>query len=70
MKNIDFENKLQSLKLSKKEFTQLVGMPYQTLMNWKNKNETPYWVESWLEYYEKSKTLSEVIALLRAHLVE
>lgn len=68
MKNIDFENKLQSLKLSKKEFTQLVGMPYQTLMNWKNKNETPYWVESWLDNYEKARTLQEIIIMLKGFL--
>ncbi|WP_274542464.1 hypothetical protein [Campylobacter jejuni] len=41
MENIKFEKKLQELELTKKDFTKIIGMPYQTLMNWKSKGETP-----------------------------
>ncbi|CUU87731.1 hypothetical protein FFA43_06170 [Campylobacter hyointestinalis subsp. hyointestinalis] len=64
MTNVGFENKLNELNLSKKEFVELVSMPYQTLMNWKQKDETPYWVEPFLCYYEKGKTLDELLALI------
>lgn len=61
MKNTEFEQKLEQLGLSKKEFTAIVGMPYQTLMNWKQKEQTPVWVDSWLENYAKAKTLDQII---------
>ncbi|MBE2987215.1 hypothetical protein CCAL12920_08230 [Campylobacter sp. RM12920] len=64
MTNIEFEARLNELNLSKKEFVEIVGMPYQTLMNWKQKDETPYWVEPFLYYYEKGKTLDELLAII------
>ena len=67
MTNVNFENKLNELNLSKKEFVQIVGMPYQTLMNWKQKDETPYWVEPFLFYYEKGKTLDELLNLIEKY---
>ena len=67
MTNVNFENKLNELNLSKKEFVQIVGMPYQTLMNWKQKDETPYWVEPFLFYYEKGKTLDELLDLIEKY---
>ncbi|EAI7269768.1 hypothetical protein B0619_07285 [Campylobacter lari] len=60
MENIKFEKKLQELKLNKKDFAKIVGMPYQTLMNWKSKGETPIWVDTWLLNYEKAKVLDEI----------
>lgn len=63
----EFENKLKSVSLSKKEFVDIVGMPYQTLMNWKQKDETPYWVEPFLFYYEKGKTLNELLAIIKKY---
>ncbi|ENU2792769.1 hypothetical protein ACE4NI_001660 [Campylobacter jejuni] len=59
MKNKDFEKKLKELKLSKKDFVEIIGMPYQTLMNWKAKGKTPKWVDSWLENYEYKKFYDE-----------
>ena len=67
MTNVNFENKLNELNLSKKEFVQIVGMPYQTLMNWKQKDETPAWVEPFLFYYEKGKTLDELLNLIEKY---
>lgn len=67
MKNTDFENKLAELNLSKKEFVDIVGMPYQTLMNWKQKNETPVWVKPFLYYYEKGLALDELLEILKKY---
>ncbi|MBK1999966.1 hypothetical protein JG678_00695 [Campylobacter sp. 2018MI35] len=55
MTNANFEKKIQELKLSKKDFVEIIGMPYQTLMNWKAKNETPIWVDSWFQKYEDAR---------------
>ncbi|MGG7074340.1 hypothetical protein U5B43_08835 [Campylobacter sp. 9BO] len=63
MSNLEFENRLNELNLSKKEFVELIGMPYQTLMNWKQKNETPYWVEPFLKHFEKSRAFDELLSL-------
>ncbi|MCX2717803.1 hypothetical protein OQH61_08670 [Helicobacter sp. MIT 21-1697] len=68
MRNADFEHKLEQLGLSKKEFTTLVGMPYQTLMNWKQKEQTPVWVDSWLENYAKAKILDDISQVLKPYL--
>lgn len=67
MKNTDFENRLETLNLSKKDFAKLVGMPYQTLMNWKQKDQTPTWVEPFLYHYEKSLSLDELIKTFKKY---
>lgn len=64
MTNTKFESELVRLKLSKKDFAQIVGMPYQTQMNWKSKDETPAWVEPFLRFYEKSVAFDELLAMV------
>lgn len=54
-----FENKLNDLGLTKKEFANMVGAAYNGVVNWNTKGKTPNWVDSWLENYEKSKVLQE-----------
>lgn len=51
----EFENKLELTQLSKKEFSELSKLPYQTIMNWKRNNNVPVWVESWLNNYIDKK---------------
>ena len=51
-----FEAKLAELNLSKKEFATMVGAAYNGVVNWNSKGETPKWVDSWLENYEKAKS--------------
>ena len=67
MTNTSFEKRIAELNLSKKEFVELVGMPYQTLMNWKQKDETPYWVEPFLYHYEKGKKLDEILTIIKKY---
>lgn len=67
MTNTNFEKRIAELNLSKKEFVELVGMPYQTLMNWKQKDETPYWVEPFLYHYEKGKSLDDLLNIIKKY---
>lgn len=57
---VEFEIKLESMQLSKKGFSLLTNLPYQTIMNWKHNGNVPVWVESWLENYIKAKSYNEM----------
>ena len=35
MNNSDFENLLNNIPISKKEFAEATNLPYQSVMNWK-----------------------------------
>ncbi|WP_462183613.1 hypothetical protein, partial [Campylobacter jejuni] len=50
---------LLSNRAKKKDFAKIVGIPYQTIVNWKSKGETPKWVDTWLENYEYKKFYDE-----------
>ena len=34
----------------------MVGAAYNGVVNWNSKGETPKWVDSWIENYEKAKS--------------
>lgn len=61
MENAEFEKRLKELNLSKKDFTHIVNIPYQTLMNWKLKGKTPAWTGPLLFYYEKSRSFDIIM---------
>lgn len=63
----EFENKLKSVSLSKKDFSEMVKMSYTGVTNWKQTNSIPGWVDSWLENYEKGKTLDELLAIIKKY---
>ena len=63
----EFENKLKAINLSKKEFSEMVKMSYTGVTNWKQTNSIPGWVDSWLENYEKGKTLDELLNLIEKY---
>ena len=50
----NFEALLQEVGISKKEFAELVKMNYTSVTNWKQSNNVPEWVESWLINYDKA----------------
>lgn len=62
----EFSQKLKNLNLSKDEFSKLVGMSYNSVANW-SKKEIPAWVEPFLFYYEKGKTLDELLNLIEKY---
>lgn len=64
MLNTDFENKLKELKLNKRDFSELCGLGYTTITNWRGFGKTPEWVRSWLENYELAQKYKAIIANL------
>lgn len=62
-----FENKLKTLNLSKKDFANMSGLAYNSVVNWNAKNTTPCWVESYLDYYTKSKILDNFRESLKVY---
>lgn len=60
LNNLDFEKRIESLNISKKKFSDLTNLPYQTIMNWKRNETVPIWIESWLEYYTKAKSYTDI----------
>ena len=62
----EFSQILKDLKLSKDEFSKIVGMSYNSVANW-SKKEIPAWVDPFLFYYEKGKTLDELLAIIEKY---
>lgn len=64
MKNEELKEKLRKAGLNKKQFAALVGLQYQTVINWGSSKNIPHWVDSWLELYaeaQKSMSVKKVI---------
>ncbi|HIQ50522.1 MAG TPA: XRE family transcriptional regulator [Nautiliaceae bacterium] len=62
----EFHTRLKELKISKKKFSELSNIPYNTIKNWNGDTKPiPKWVKSWLDYYEKSKALDEIFQVCK-----
>lgn len=62
MTNEELNTKLEQIGLTKKEFAELVGADHRAVYNWNNEGRgVPYWVDSWLDNYAKSKAF-DIIA--------
>ncbi len=56
---------LKKLGVSKKEFAEICKISYMTVNNWNDESRpVPDWVEPFLYYYEKGKTLDELLAMI------
>lgn len=62
----EFDLLLKKIDLNKKEFAQMVGMSYTSVTNWKQVEELPAWVDSWLKNYAKSKKFDTAKDLLNS----
>ncbi|WP_162165590.1 XRE family transcriptional regulator [Campylobacter fetus] len=60
MEMIEFEEVLKKTELTKRDFSGLTGVAYQTIINWGSTNKIPPWVSSWLQNYIKSKSYERV----------
>lgn len=49
-----FEEILESAKISKKDFSEMAKIAYQTIMNWKRIDNVPDWTEPFVKNYIKS----------------
>ncbi|MDN5051367.1 hypothetical protein PJV92_11535 [Aliarcobacter butzleri] len=62
-----FNNLLKDLELTKKEFSNIIGISYITINNW---NIIPSWVNIWFENYIKAKDMDKVINAIKPHIKE
>jgi len=57
----EFKNKLKECKLTIKEFAKICGLNEKSISSkWKSKNETPKWVNAFLENYIKAKIIDDI----------
>jgi len=57
----EFKNKLKECKLTIKEFANMCGLNEKTIpITWKSKNETPKWVDAFLDNYQKAKIIDDI----------
>ncbi|ECP8537347.1 XRE family transcriptional regulator [Campylobacter jejuni] len=56
----EFNSLLKQANLTKKEFSQIIGMQYSSVNNWGSSQDFPRWVKSWLQNYIKSKSYDEI----------
>ncbi|MDR1555384.1 MAG: hypothetical protein LBS39_05105 [Campylobacteraceae bacterium] len=61
MTNKELSFKLKEIGLSRKEFAQIIGYKYQTVLNW-SRNPVPPFVDSWIENYIHAKKYKDLIA--------
>ena len=55
----EFDILLIKADLTKKEFADMVGLKYNSVVNW-NTNKIPLWVKSWINNYIKLKNKEKV----------
>ena len=65
MTNFEFEEILKKAKLTKKSFSSCVGMNYVSVTNWKQSDNVPAWVKSWLELYIENKECRELKQIIK-----
>ena len=51
--------------LSKKEFTTMLNINYQSVNAWESTQAAPYWAWSWLENYAKARMFDKMMELGR-----
>lgn len=64
----EFDKVLKEFRLNKKEFAKLTNMSYTGVTNWNQRNQTPAWVDSWLENYEKANKYDFLIRLVAEYI--
>jgi len=61
----EYNKKLKSVGLTKKQLAHVLGVAEQTVNNWGSTNKVPYWIESWLENYTKAKVSDDIIDVVK-----
>lgn len=62
----EFNQLLEKANLTKKEFSDILGVNYGSVNNWGNRNQAvPYWVKSWLENYIKANDFNKVVEVIK-----
>lgn len=63
-----YNKTLKEAGLTKKELAGILGVSHQTVNNWGSTNKVPYWIETWLENYIKSKDMDKVIEAVKPYI--
>jgi len=58
---------LKKAGLTKKAFSEIIGMQYNTVNAWGSNNAIPVWVESWLTLYIENKECKELKEIIKAN---
>jgi len=57
----EFKSKLKECKLTIKEFANMTGLNEKSISgNWKKANETPKWVDVFLDNYQKAQIVEDI----------
>ena len=57
----EFKKKLKECNLTIKEFANICGLnPNSVSTTWKTNNETPKWVDAFLDNYQKAKIIDDI----------
>jgi len=57
----EFKKQLKKCNLTIKEFANICGLnPDSISGNWKKANETPKWVDAFLDNYQKAKIIDDI----------
>lgn len=60
-----FNELLKLSGISKKEFSSMLKVSYNTVNGWGSPQNVPYWVESWLTLYIENKECRELKKMLK-----
>ena len=61
-----FKKLLKKANLTKKQFAEILEIPYATANSWGNNGrDYPYWVKSWLNLYIKNKDCEELKEIIK-----
>lgn len=67
----EFDERLDSLELTRQVFAQLTGLSYGSVTNWSDeKKPVPSWVSSWLSNYKKAKNMEQVVEAVQSYIDE
>jgi len=67
----EFNQLLENAKLSKKEFSEIIGLAPITVNGWGGKTKgVPIWVKSWLELYIENKKCKELKEIIKANITD
>ncbi|MDR0666877.1 MAG: hypothetical protein LBF71_05645 [Campylobacteraceae bacterium] len=65
MTNAELTKELKEIGLTRKEFAEITGYKYETVLNWsRNTNTVPPIVDSWIQLYKKAKEYDELSSRL------
>ena len=68
MTNEELKELLKKANINKKELSDILGIAQQTVNCWGTTQNIPYWVESWLENYIKSKDLEKIVEAVKPYI--